>query len=120
MLVLGLDPEVAPLIFAMLVAGAGTEIFTIGWNTAYHEHVPNEILSRVSSYDALGSFVAIPLGQLAYGPLAAAFDSQQVLVVSAVLFVAIALVTLLSSSVRNLPSAPHADAEPAAADTVAG
>jgi hypothetical protein len=27
------------------------------------------MLSRAYSYDALGSFVAMPLGQLAFGPL---------------------------------------------------
>ncbi|HSS68281.1 MAG TPA: MFS transporter, partial [Nocardioidaceae bacterium] len=94
-------------------------IFTIGWATAYHEHVPNELLARVSSYDALGSFIAIPLGQLAYGPLAAVFDASDVLVVSAVAYVAIALATLLSGSVRNLGRAGSPDATPAPADTVA-
>jgi MFS family permease len=60
MLVLGLDPQVIPLMALSFVAGAGTEVFSIGWQTALHEHIPNEVLSRVSSYDALGSFVAIP------------------------------------------------------------
>jgi Major Facilitator Superfamily len=118
-LMLGLDPATLPLIVAMFVAGAGTEIFTIGWQTAYHEHVPNEILARVSSYDALGSFVAIPIGQLAYGPLAVAFDPGVVLVVSAVAYVAIALSTLLSPSVRNLGRGASPNAESAAATTVA-
>jgi MFS family permease len=115
MLVLGLDPETLPLVAMMFLAGAGTEIFAIGWQTAYHEHVPNDLLARVSSYDALGSFVAIPLGQLAYGPLAAVFEPRSVLVVSAVVYVALALSTLLSSSVRNLGrGTPDSDATPAA------
>jgi MFS family permease len=101
-LVLGIDPETLPLMVLAFVAGAGTEVFSIGWQTAYHEHIPNEILSRVGSYDALGSFVAIPLGQLLYGPLISFFDAEHVLVTSAVVYVVIALSTLLSSSVRNL------------------
>jgi hypothetical protein len=118
-LILGLDPATLPLVAAMFVAGAGTETFTIGWQTAYHEHVPNEILARVLSYDALGSFVAIPLGQLLYGPLAVAFDPSAVLVVSAAAYVAISLATLLSPSVRNLGRAQSHDASSPAAATVA-
>ena len=37
------------------------------------------MLSRAYSYDALGSFVAIPLGQLAAGPLATQFGFRPVL-----------------------------------------
>jgi MFS family permease len=112
-LVLGIEPTVLPLMTLAFVAGAGTEVFSIGWQTAYHEHVPNEILSRVSSYDALGSFIAIPIGQLSFGPLAAVFDVRAVLVVAAVVYILIALSTLASSSVRNLGRAT----EPAAGET---
>lgn len=106
MLMLGLDPATAPLVVAMFVAGAGTEIFGVGWSTALHEHIPEAALSRVSSYDALGSFVAMPIGTLAYGVLADHFDVSTVLVVSAVVYVAIALGTLLARSVRDLERAP--------------
>lgn len=105
-LVLGLRPEVIPLMALAFVAGMGVEVFSIGWQTAYHEHIPNEILSRVASYDALGSFVAIPVGQLLYGPLINVFDAKDVLVVSGVVYIAIALSTLLSPAVRNLGRAP--------------
>ena len=54
----------------------------------------------------LGSFVAMPIGQLAYGPLALAFGYRDVLVVSGVAYVAICLLTLMSRSVRNLQRAP--------------
>ena len=61
-IMLGLSPSTWPLVFAMFVAGSGTELFGVGWATAMQEHIPEAILSRVSSYDALGSFVAMPLG----------------------------------------------------------
>jgi MFS family permease len=104
MLVLGLHPSLSLLIPLSFVAGCGIEVFSIGWQTALHEHIPNAVLSRVSSYDALGSFVAIPLGQLTYGPLANLFDLTDVMLVSAVIFIAISLVTLASRSVRDLRS----------------
>jgi len=47
---------------AAFFAGIGIEIFSINWVTALHEHIPPAVLSRVSSYDALGSFVFIPVG----------------------------------------------------------
>ncbi|MDQ3096407.1 MAG: MFS transporter [Actinomycetota bacterium] len=103
-LALGLHPSVLLLVALASVAGCGTEIFSIGWQTAYHQHIPNELLSRVASYDALGSFVAIPIGTLAFGPLAGVFGARDVLVVAAFLYVVIALGTLLSESVRNLPA----------------
>jgi MFS family permease len=69
-LMLGVRPELVLMIIAMFVAGAGTEVFSIGWNLAMQENIDEQMLSRAYSYDALGSFVAIPVGQLAFGPLA--------------------------------------------------
>ena len=66
------------------------------------ENIEERMLSRAYSYDMLGSFVAIPVGQLAYGPLGAAFGYHDVLVISGVVYAAVALSTLLSPSVRNL------------------
>lgn len=99
---LGLSPSTWPLVFAMFVAGSGTELFGVGWATAMQEHIPEAILSRVSSYDALGSFVAMPLGSLLFGLLADRFDPEPLLVVSGVVYAVLALGTLLSRSVRNL------------------
>ncbi len=58
-LMLGARPELVVMIVAMFVAGAGTEVFSIGWNLAMQENIEDQMLSRAYSYDALGSFVAI-------------------------------------------------------------
>ncbi len=63
------------------VAGFGVQVFGLGWDLAMQEHVPDEMLSRAYSYDMLGSFVAIPVGQLAFGPLAILFGVQKVMLV---------------------------------------
>jgi MFS family permease len=102
MLVLGAQPQLSLLLVVAFVAGAGTEVFGLGWNLAMQEHVPDEMLSRAYSYDALGSFIAIPVGQLAFGPLAVAFGYTDVLVVSGVVYVAICLLVLVSRPVRTL------------------
>ena len=93
-----------------VLAGAGVEVFGIGWSLAMQEHVDDRLLSRAYSYDALGSFVAIPVGQLLFGPLGAAYGLADVMVVSGVVYVLVALSTLLSRSVRTLPRARAADA----------
>ena len=113
MLMLGIKPATVPLVALAFVAGCGTEVFSIGWSASLQEHIPNHLLSRVSSYDALGSFVAIPLGELLFGPLAGVFPVRDILVWSGVIYIAIVLATLASRSVRDLERAvddEHADA----------
>ena len=107
MLLLGVRPELWPLLAASFVAGLGSEVFGVGWNTALHEHIPEEVLSRVSSYDMLGSFVAMPVGMLLYGWLATVFDARSVLMVSFAVYATLALGSLLSGSIRNLESLVH-------------
>jgi MFS family permease len=109
MFVLGWDPHLVPLALATFVAGAGTEVFSLGWTLSMQEHVPEDMLSRAYSYDALGSFLGIPIGELAFGPLGAAFGYGPVLVVSGVGYVAIALLTLTSRSVRDLRRTPASE-----------
>jgi len=103
---LGLAPATWPLVVAMFIAGTGTEVFSVGWVTALQEHIPEAMLSRVFSYDSLGSFVAMPLGSLLYGTLVGRFDSEPVLVVSGIVYAALALGTLTARSVRDLGQAP--------------
>lgn len=99
---LGVAPHLVLLIAASFVAGAGIETFGIGWTLAMQENIEDRMMSRAFSYDALGSFVAMPVGQLLYGPLGEHFGSRDVLLWSGVAYAAIALLTLSSRSVRNL------------------
>src|SRR5258705_13540992 len=70
------------------------------------EHIPADNLARVYSYDALGSFVAIPIGQIAAGPLADAVGARPALLICAVVIVVSTLGMLLSRSVRTLEHHP--------------
>ena len=110
MLVLGLDPRVGLLVVASFAAGIGLEVFGMGWNLAMQENIDESQLSRAYSYDALGSFVAMPVGQLVYGPLGDRFGYAPVIAWSGVAYVAVALSVLLSRSVRTLPRAPRVPA----------
>lgn len=104
--VLGVRPEVLPLVLVALLAGAGIEVFGVGWNLAMQEHIPQDKLSRAYSYDALGSFAAIPLGQLMVGPLAERLGASAVLLTGLALSTLIVLAMLSSRAVRNLQRAP--------------
>lgn len=110
MLLLGVSPHLLGLVVAAFLAGVGTEVFGMGWNLAMQENIDDSMLSRAYSYDALGSFVAMPIGQLAFGPLAAAFGFEEVLVVASVAYVAICALVLCSRAVRTLPRAPQPEA----------
>jgi len=103
MILFGAYPHTGMLAAAMLVAGAGVEVFNLGWNLALQENVDDSMLSRAYSYDALGSFVAMPLGQLAAGPLGAAFSYSEVMIAAGIAYAAICLATLASAAVRGLP-----------------
>jgi len=99
---LGVHPAVVLVAIAAFLAGAGAEVFSTGWSVALMENVPTEKLSRVSSYDMLGSFVVMPIGTLVYGWLITRADPALVLVVSGILYAAIALGTVLVPSVWRM------------------
>ncbi|MEU6136449.1 MFS transporter [Nocardioides sp. NPDC047086] len=99
---LGLWPETVPFVIAMAVAGAGIEIFGLGWNLAMMENVPEEMQSRAWSYDMLGSYIAMPIGQLMYGPLGESLGARPVFLVSGVLCVLTCLATVAVPSVVRL------------------
>ena len=106
MLVLGTSTELWLVLVAAFLAGAGIEVFGLGWDLSMQEHVPPDMLSRVYSYDMLGSYVAIPLGQLAFGPLGMAFGVQKMILIAGIAYSSIAVLTLCSRSVREVRRAP--------------
>lgn len=61
------------------VAGAGLSVHLALWFTVFQQQVPERAQSRVSSYDALGSFVLMPIGFALAGPLADAIGTSATL-----------------------------------------
>ncbi|WP_017571946.1 MFS transporter [Nocardiopsis halotolerans] len=99
-------PSPLPVLFAaMFVSGVAVEQFTVAWEVSVQENVPQEKLSRVYSYDALGSFVAMPVGQVAIGPVAGSLGSGPALVLVASLTLLATLAAVSSRSVRTLARA---------------
>ena len=58
--VFGLSLPLPILVFAALLNGAALEIDSLIWTNLMQEMVPPEKMGRVSSVDALGSFVLLP------------------------------------------------------------
>jgi hypothetical protein len=75
------------LLAAQFVLGVGLAIHLALWFTVFQQQVPEAARSRVSSYDALGSFVLIPLGTAAAGPVAAAIGVKDTLIAAGVITV---------------------------------
>jgi MFS family permease len=99
---LAIPARTAVIAAGAFVAGVGLDVFGVLWTTALHEHIPPEKLSRVSSYDALGSFVFAPVGMAVAGPVAAAIGTTEALVAAAGLIVLSTLLVLLVRDVRTL------------------
>ncbi|WP_084216104.1 MFS transporter [Pseudonocardia spinosispora] len=102
LLALGLSLPTPWLATAALLAGAGAAVTGITWDTALQQHVPQRALSRVASYDNLGSFATVPLGQLAVVPIAAALGATHVALGGAIVWAALTLGALAAPSVRDL------------------
>jgi MFS family permease len=103
---LGLTPNVYVLMAAGLIAGLAIEQFGIAWEVSMQEHIPPDKLARVYSYDALGSFLAIPVGQVAAGPLAQAAGLRPALLIAAGVILLAVVGMLCSRGVRTLEHRP--------------
>jgi len=99
---LALFPSTLALAVAVFVTGIGFEMFGIGWETALGQHVPIDKLSRVSSYDALGSFVTIPLGQLTAGYVADHVGKGHIELYGATLITVVTIATIALPSIWHL------------------
>ncbi|MYW67212.1 MFS transporter [Streptomyces sp. SID8379] len=110
LLLLGAHAGPAWLIVGGFIAGAGGCVGAIAWDTSLQDHVPSRVLSRVTSYDDLLSFGAIPIGQLCVGPLASQFGEYVVVTLAGTIFALAAIAPLASATVRCLPNTSAAGA----------
>jgi len=92
----------AGVVVAAAIAGIGSETFGILWDTAMQQEIAQEKLSRVSSYDALGSFVLIPLGLAVAGPVAQAIGTRATILLAAAISLSATLAVLLVRDVRTI------------------
>jgi MFS family permease len=102
LLALSVPATLVVVVAAAAVGGLGTEIFGVLWETTLQQEISQERLSRVSAYDALGSFVLIPLGVAAAGPVAQAIGTRETILGAAALSLTVTLAVLLVRDVRTI------------------
>jgi predicted MFS family arabinose efflux permease len=109
----------APVVLIASLAFVGSIAFNFAntlWNTVLQANIPAHALSRVSSYDWLGSLVFLPAGYMLAGPVAEAFGVSETLVVAAAWSVASTLLVLSLEPIRGVRRArPKSALEPVTA-----
>ena len=101
--------------------GITMEIMMVQWTVVMARNIPADKLARVSAYDALGSVMAMPVGALVAGPLAAALGVSVTQYGAAALIMVASALALIPRDVRVMraghqPAARPADAERGDAD----
>jgi MFS family permease len=92
-------PLLAVTAFGM---GGCLEVFSVNWATTMQQQIPPATLSRVSAYDALGSYALAPVGMLIAGPLATAVGASTVLTASGIITVLLTAAVLCIPEIRSL------------------
>ncbi|MGO9489175.1 MAG: MFS transporter [Solirubrobacteraceae bacterium] len=94
---LGFHAPLWALLAVALIDGAAGSLFNAFWFTAQQSEVPAQELSRVSSWDHLGTLALAPLGLLAIGPVSEAIG------ISTTLYAAGGVIVLLTAAVMAVP-----------------
>jgi MFS family permease len=87
---------------AAFISGAGAEVFEVNWATTMQQEIPLTMLSRLSSFDMLGSMALAPAGAVVAGLLAASYSLTAILTIGGLLIVLFTLIVLCVPDVRNL------------------
>jgi MFS family permease len=110
---IGLRLPVPVLVTIAVVAGIGIAIHLALWFTVFQRYVPEASRSRVSSYDALGSFVLMPLGLTAAGPVSSVIGITATLLGTAAIELVCFAIIIAQPSVWAIGAEPSAAAVPA-------
>lgn len=87
---------------AQAIGGMSMGVFGALWQTTLQQHVPEEALSRVSAWDWMGTFLFLPLGLVAAGPVSELIGISTTLWIAVAWAVGSTLAVLLVPGVRNL------------------
>jgi MFS family permease len=88
--------------FGAFLFGITLDLWGTLWNTALQRKVPRDSLSRVSSFDAMGSMMFRPIGLAIAAPLSTLLGIENFLQILAAITVVAIIVPLLDPQVRNM------------------
>lgn len=94
---------------ASFCIGIFVEMMMVQWTVAMARNIPPGMLARVSAYDALGSVMAMPVGALVAGPLAAGIGVSTAQYVAAAAIVVASALALIPHDVRHMRNQSEAD-----------
>jgi len=89
---------------SFFLSSAGSAFFGTLWSTTMQREIPQQLLSRLTSYDMFGSLVFLPIGMALVGPVSNLIGERTTLVWSSVLLIVLVGATLLVPSVWRLPA----------------
>jgi len=102
LLLFGLKFPIPILIGSMFVYGVCMSMFSLIWTNTLQEMVPHELLGRVCSIDALGSWVLLPVGFAIAGWATDLVGAPTVFLVGGFATIALTLIGLSHPAIRNL------------------
>ncbi len=102
MILLGAGAPAAVSAVPAVLAGVAFSYSNTLWFTALQENVPEEAISRVSSYDWMGSTVLRPIGFALVGPIAARVGAGPTLIAAGVLTLSMQSVIAFLPGIRDL------------------
>jgi len=88
--------------FGAFLFGITLDLWGTLWNTALQRKVPRDSLSRVSSFDAMGSMMFRPIGLAIAAPFSTLLGIENFLQILAAITVVAIIVPLLDPQVRNM------------------
>jgi predicted MFS family arabinose efflux permease len=115
----GAAVAVSPLSLAMVLPlpavcvasfglGVFVEMMMVQWTVALARNIPPGKLARVSSYDVLGSVMAMPAGALVAGPLGTAIGISSAQYAAAATIVVASALALIPRDIRTMRSGDRA------------
>lgn len=102
---------------AAVLGGLQASLSGVLWTTTLQQHVPAEVLSRISAYGMLGALVFVPLGYALAGPVADWIGLGTTLWLGAAWVVASTAAVVTVPGIRALQRATRPEPVPQAAAT---
>ena len=97
----------AAICVASFGLGVFVEMMMVQWTVTMARNIPPDKLARVSSYDVLGSVMAMPAGALIAGPLGSAIGVSRAQYAAAALIVVASALALIPRDIRTIRSNDH-------------
>jgi predicted membrane-bound spermidine synthase len=110
LLLLAVPAPVAVLAALSFVTSAFLTIGDAVWFATLQRHIPEHAISRISSFDWLGSVALHPLGYVLVGPISDSLGVGRTLALAGALNLVCAAAVLTVSAVRALGEYPEAEA----------